>query len=239
VTTLFVHSRGRADSDTERWGARSIKSRSGVAFNSGEPFAEAVERRSSQPTRQIIDDLHEWGLGNEAIASVAGVSRQSVHKWASGESDPARDRWVRIVRLAAVCERVARKEDVGRWLSNPIPGSLPQFARIDFARVNRFDLLVKMLDHKLDPAKAVLEAFPGRPRPVFETIVSACDEGLMVELPALGVFGVGSTLDEAQSDLIAVVRDVVRADDGTDPVVSAFRPYLHSDEAIHRAMYGW
>lgn len=239
MTTRFAPSRVRADGDAERWGARSIKSRSGVALDSGEPFAEAVERRSSQPTRRIIDDLHEWGLGNEVIASVAGVSRQAVHKWANGESNPARDRWVRITKLAAVCERVARTEDVGRWLVNPIPGSMPQFARIDLARVNRFDLLVRMLDHSIDPAKAVLEAFPSRPRPVFETIVSACDEGLMVELPALGVFGVGSTLDEAQTDLISVVRDVVGSDDGMDPAVSAFRPYLHSDEAIHRAMYGW
>ena len=192
-----------------------------------------------RPAPLVLADLNEkfdldWGV----IAAVGGVSRAALRKWREGSSRPERARWIRLVRLAGLCEALTTVEtDASAWLSGPLDGD-PVLKVYDLARVDRFDLLRELFHRRLRADQARLAAFPSVVQPGrFEANVVWSGKGVLVRLPDFGIAVDAATLTEAEEECADILMSFL--DDPDSPEREQFPWLIELDrKALKAALFG-
>lgn len=198
------------------WGARSLRERSGVLSldesSSLDARAHQIER---QGVPKVLLDLHEdFGLSWGDIALVGGVSRAALRKWREGDSVPRREKWHRLLNLAALCEWLrAKGASPSSWLVSPLreSGRESGLTLLDVASVGQARLLAQLFQDRVSEGDVLARAFPGREvRPRwFRPAIAIEAEQVVIELAELGLIASGNTQAAAEDQLLELVVDYV------------------------------
>lgn len=198
------------------WGARSLRERSGVLSldesSSLDARAHQIER---QGVPKVLSDLKEdFGLSWGDIALVGGVSRPALRKWREGEAMPRRDKWHRLLNLAALCEWLRAKGTApSSWLRSPLreSGRDSGLTLLDVASVGQARLLAQFFQDRLSEGDVLARAFPGREvRPRwFRPTVLVAEGQVVIELPEFDLIASGSDQVAAEEQLVELVVEYV------------------------------
>lgn len=125
---------------------------------------EALEERTALVARrapgQILDELIvDWGVSQNAISRLVGVSHTAIRKWRRGETVAAENRR-RLARLLAFLDTLRSSYPIGdpaSWLEMPFAES-SSVCPADLYAANRTELLLEYAGGRIGP-QSVLDAF--------------------------------------------------------------------------------
>lgn len=199
--------------------------RSGVEPTYSSIGATAFESSSQsfrrQPMQELLEQLHSTeGFAWNDVAKVVGVSRHAVAKWRRGESEPARDRWRRICRLAAFSEGLRSSDAIAsEWVSAELEeadGSRSGIHVIDVLRLDLFEDALSHFRRQLSDAELLDKAMPGRNRGSESSLVSWTtdkterhEDILVASVDELDLVAFGASQESIKADLKQQMSDYI------------------------------